>query len=154
MYVPQIPYLFLTEESIEREVRELCNSRIREECFSRGFELLKRFGYDDLDRLPLHLSWGQVTRLVTLLSINAIGKVGLILLDEPFTGSTYFEAAALTETLSMFTDIAKIIVLSSKDYISLFPRARVYMLINGTLSPLAHRDAIMFSKTAYELMAP
>lgn len=154
MYVPQIPYLFLTEESIEKEVRELCNSRIREECFSRGFELLKRFGYDDLDRLPLHLSWGQVTRLVTLLSINAIGGVGLILLDEPFTGSTYLEAATLAETLSMFTDIAKIIVLSSKDYVSLFPRARVYMLSNGTLSPLAHRDAIMFSKTAYELMAP
>ena len=155
MYIPQIPYLFLTEESIKKEIKELCNNRkVREDCFSRCSELLNRFGYDDLDRLPLHLSWGQVTRLATLLSINTINGDGLILLDEPFTGSTYLEAIALAETLRMFTEVAKIIVLSSRDYISLFPKARVYMLSNGVLSPLAYRDAHMFDKAAYRLMPP
>jgi energy-coupling factor transport system ATP-binding protein len=155
VYVPQVPYLFLTEESIEKEVKELCSiKKTKELCFSKGIEFLKKFGYDDLDKLPLHLSWGQMTRLATLLSIIAIGNSGVALLDEPFTGSTYIEAVALVETLNRFTDVAKVIALSSKDYIPLFPNAKIYVLSSGMLKTFIHEKHFEFSRALYELISP
>ncbi|MCC6045642.1 MAG: hypothetical protein LM572_02570, partial [Ignisphaera sp.] len=126
----------------------------KELCFSKGIEFLKKFGYDDLDKLPLHLSWGQMTRLATLLSIIAIGNSGVALLDEPFTGSTYIEAVALVETLNRFTDVAKVIALSSKDYIPLFPNAKIYVLSSGMLKTFIHEKHFEFSRALYELISP
>ena len=133
LYVPQIPHLFITEDSIYEEVRALCRSRGRgSECISKAIENLKRFGYNNLDSFPFNMSWGQITRLVTILACS-IAREGIVLLDEPFTGSTYLEAIQLIDTLNSFSDVAKVITLSSRDYLPLFAHAKIYMLIDGTL---------------------
>ncbi|MEM3981091.1 MAG: ATP-binding cassette domain-containing protein, partial [Ignisphaera sp.] len=145
LYVPQIPYLFITEDSIVNEVKELCKSRkLGEKCIHRGLETLKMFGFNNLDTLPLNLSWGQQVRLAVLLAYT-VAEDCILLLDEPFTGSTYVESFNLVNTLSSLNTTTKIITLSSKDYIPLFSNAKIYTLSKGSLEPLLYSDNTVFS---------
>ena len=139
-YVPQLPYLFFTEDSVNEEIEAICKAKkLGVKCIEKCKEVLKRFGYDDFEKLPLNLSWGQATRLSTLLAYFT-SKKGVVLFDEPFTGSTYIEAYQLIQTLSTLSDVAKIITLSSKDYIPLFPYAKTYVLEEGVLKPFLYID--------------
>ena len=134
IYIPQRSYLFITEDSIINEIKSLCKARkLGEECIRRCVEILKLFGYNDLDKLPLHLSWGQLTRLVTLLGYSVTR--GAILLDEPFTGSSYPEALRLAKLLSSLQDVAKIVTLSSEDYLRFLVHGKLFTLQNGVLKP-------------------
>lgn len=143
LYVPQIPYLFITEDSILYEVKEICKSRkLEEKCVYEGLELLKRFGYNNLDFLPINLSWGQQTRLSTLIAYTA-AKNCILLLDEPFTGSTYIDSLNLIETLSSIHIATKIISLSNKDYIPLFKNAKTYILREGKLENFSYNDDLI-----------
>ena len=146
IYIPQMPYLFITEDSIINEVKSLCKARrLGENCIRRCVEILKLFGYNDLDKLPLHLSWGQLTRLVTLLGYSVTR--GAILLDEPFTGSSYLEALRLAKLLNSLQDVAKIVTVSSEDYLRFLVYGKPFILQNGVLKscrnickPLDHSE--------------
>jgi energy-coupling factor transport system ATP-binding protein len=134
IYIPQMPYLFITEDSIINEVKSLCKARrLGEDCIRRCVETLKLFGYNDLDKLPLHLSWGQLTRLATLLGYSVTR--GAILLDEPFTGSSYPEALRLAKLLNSLRDVAKIVTVSSEDHLRFFAHGKLFRLQNGVLKP-------------------
>ena len=136
LYVPQVPYLFITEDSILSEVKALCRSRrLGRECIESGVELVKKFCVEDLEALPINLSWGQQTRLSTVLAYSVVRRGGVILLDEPFTGSTYIDSVKLAELLEKLENASKIITLSSREYIPLFRNAKVYKLEDGVLKP-------------------
>lgn len=155
LYIPQVPYLFITEDSVVNEVKELCRSRgFGEECVRRGLDILKIFGYEDLDTLPLNLSWGQQVRLAIILAYT-VAKDCILLLDEPFTGSTYLESFNIINILSSLNTATKIITLSSKDYIPLFKNAKVYTINEGVLEPLTYTDNAIFSgvKLAHKLFS-
>uniref|UniRef100_A0A7C2Z8R8 ATP-binding cassette domain-containing protein n=1 Tax=Ignisphaera aggregans TaxID=334771 RepID=A0A7C2Z8R8_9CREN len=140
LYVPQVSYLFFTEDSIMGEIQELCKAwRLGEDCINKAVEVLKSFGFDYIEALPLNLSWGQQTRLATLLAYS-VAKNGILLLDEPFTGSTYIDSVNIVNTLGMLSDVTKIVTVSSRDYIALLRNARVYALDDGVLKPLVHQD--------------
>lgn len=155
LYIPQTPYLFITEDSILNEVRELCRGRKPEvDCVDRGIEMLKNFGYRDLETLPINLSWGQQTRLAVLLA-SAVAEDSILLLDEPFTGSTYIDSLNLVNTLLSLSRSTKIITLSSKDYIPLFRNAKTYVLYDGVLKPLTYNNNHVLEgiRLAYKLFS-
>ncbi|MEL9941199.1 MAG: ATP-binding cassette domain-containing protein [Ignisphaera sp.] len=140
VYVPQIPHLFITEDSIAEEINSICrHKKIGGNCIEYGTSIVKSFGYADLGATPLNLSWGQVTRLSTVLAYIA-SKNGVILLDEPFTGSTYFEAHQIIEALQKLESSAKIVTLSSKDYIPLIRGGKIYKIEDGVLKPFSYSE--------------
>ncbi|MEM4682263.1 MAG: ABC transporter ATP-binding protein [Ignisphaera sp.] len=140
LYVPQVPYLFITEDSVFSEVKTICRHTIKNNtCINEGTEVLKKFGFTNLDVPPINLSWGQQTRLAVLLSYIA-SRNGVVILDEPFTGSTYLDSFNIVDLLLKLDNVAKIITLSSKDYIPLFKDARTYILDEGTLKSFEYRD--------------
>lgn len=144
LYVPQIPYLFITEDDIITEVKVICRNVDKDNnCVANSVSILKKLGFDDMNIAPINLSWGQQTRLAVILSYIA-GKDGIILLDEPFTGSTYLDSFNLIDLMSKLPYVTKIITLSSKDYIPLFVNAKKYLLDNGDIISFEYRDDMIF----------
>ena len=154
VYVPQTPHLFITEDSIADEITSICRHRkIGGNCIEYGISVVKSLGYTDLGANPLNLSWGQVTRLSTVLAYVA-SRNGVILLDEPFTGSTYFEAYQIIEAVQRLGGSAKIITLSSKDYIPLIRGGKIYKIEDGVLKPFSYSEnnvqrLVDFAKRVY-----
>lgn len=141
LYIPQIPYLFITEDTIFDEVKAICRSRkLDNECIAKGVKTLESFGIRNMDELPINLSWGEQTRLAVLLA-SIVVRNGVLLLDEPFTGSTYVDSLNLIDLLINVPRITKIITLSSKDYISLIKGAKAYIIDDGHLKPFNYNDS-------------
>lgn len=131
IYIPQLVTLFFTEESIDLELRSMCRgNRDSKECYSRGRSVLKSYGFDDLTQTPFNLSWGQQEKLAVALSL--IAGFSIFLLDEPFSGLTYLDRAALIEYLEAVPG-AKILTTSSRDSIPFLKKFRLYKLIDGYL---------------------
>ncbi len=133
IYLPQNIYLFFTEESLEKEFREVCSSLGKgEECVERGVKTLRSLGVNvDLKESPFNLSWGQAIR--ASISIATCGENDVVLLmDEPFTGLTYAERLFLAQVLRK-VKAPKIVTVSNKETLSLVPQARIYELRSGYL---------------------
>jgi len=131
IYIPQLVSLFFTEESIELELRSICrNSGDFKKCYSKGYSILRSYGFDDLSQTPFNLSWGQQERLAIALAL--IANYNIFLLDEPFSGLTYLDRAALVDYLKSLPG-AKVITISSKDSIPFLNGFKLYNLHNGSI---------------------
>ncbi|MEM5821586.1 MAG: ABC transporter ATP-binding protein [Ignisphaera sp.] len=131
IYIPQLVSLFFTEESVELELKNICrNSKDSKKCYSSGYSILKKYGFDDLMQTPFTLSWGQQEKLAVALSLAA--GFNIFLLDEPFSGLTYTDRIALIEYLETVPG-AKIVTISSSDSIPLLKGFKLYKLDNGSL---------------------
>ena len=150
IYIPQVPYLFFTEESIKAEVEKLCKAnRLGPNCTSRGLKVLERYGYRPED-VPFSLSWGQMLRLAVLTS-TLIGGFNLVLVDEPFSGLTYSGRMELARLLSE-VPATKIITTSSTDMLELFEDAIIMRLENGRLT--GFRQALQargYTRLSYQI---
>lgn len=136
IYIPQNISLFFTEESIYSELKNIClRSLDRDICVEKGIELLKSYGFDDVDKTPFSLSWGQQIKLAVLLSL--IGRYDILILDEPFTGLSYIDRLRLIEFLYRIP-YTKIIAISNLESLALLARNcnTVYMLSNGVVKPI------------------
>ncbi|MFZ8783077.1 MAG: ABC transporter ATP-binding protein [Desulfurococcaceae archaeon] len=97
VYIPQNVILFYTEESLRREVEEICRSRRRgPRCIEEGLKSVKNAGIDP-DASPFSLSHGQMVKLAVLLAI--LSGATTLLLDEPFSGLTYADRLRLVKEL-------------------------------------------------------
>jgi energy-coupling factor transport system ATP-binding protein len=131
IYIPQLISLFFTEESIELELRSICrNSDDFKKCYSKGYSILRSYGFDDLSQTPFNLSWGQQERLAIALAL--IANYNIFLLDEPFSGLTYLDRAALVDYLKSLPG-AKIVTISSRDSIPFLSGFKLYSLHNGSV---------------------
>uniref|UniRef100_A0A7J3ZJC7 ATP-binding cassette domain-containing protein n=1 Tax=Fervidicoccus fontis TaxID=683846 RepID=A0A7J3ZJC7_9CREN len=136
IYIPQLPYLFFTEETLRAEVEKLCRAnRSEPECPTRSLSALERYGYGPED-VPFNLSWGQMLRLAVLASI-LVGGFNLLLLDEPFSGLTYSGRVELARLLNR-VPATKVITASGTDLLGLFEGAIVVGLRSGRLTRLEH----------------
>ncbi len=132
IYIPQLITLFFTEESIEQELKNICrSSRNSKDCYSKGYSILRNYGFDDLTQTPFNLSWGQQEKLAITLSLAA--GFNIFLLDEPFSGLTYIDRIALIDYLETIPG-AKIVTISSSDSISLLRGFKLYKLNDGLLT--------------------
>lgn len=133
IYLPQNIYLFFTEESLEKEFREVCSSLGRgEKCVESGVKTLRSLGVNvDLKESPFNLSWGQAIR-VSISIASCGGSDVVLLMDEPFAGLTYAERLSLAQVLRKIK-APKIVTVSNKETLSLVPHTRVYELRGGHL---------------------
>jgi energy-coupling factor transport system ATP-binding protein len=108
IYIPQNIILFYTEESVRREVEEICRSRRRgPHCIEEGLKSIKSVGIDP-DASPFSLSHGQMVKLAVLLAI--LSGTTTLLLDEPFSGLTYADRLRLVKEL---VGLDRVVVLAS-----------------------------------------
>jgi len=149
IYIPQNVSLFFTEESIYSELKNIClRSLDRDICVEKGIELLKSYGFDDIDKTPFTLSWGQQIKLAVLLSL--IGRYDILILDEPFTGLSYIDRLRLVEFLYRIP-YTKIIAISSLESLALLARNcnTIYMLSDGVVKPIDIEFNKMFPDMIY-----
>jgi len=131
VYVPQNIHLFYTEESVSREVERICSaSSRRSRCIEEGYRLVKRIGVDP-DTPPFNLSHGQMVKLAVGLA-GLRSDVGVVLLDEPFSGLTYVDRVRLIDSLPELGK-ALIIAVSNRDVLGYPPGSRTYLLEDGLL---------------------
>jgi energy-coupling factor transport system ATP-binding protein len=139
IYIPQNVYLFYTEETLENEVKALCSLRKGGgECV----EIVKNRVVNDLgllnldfSRTPFSLSWGEAVRFAVSL-IHSLDPKTIVLLDEPFTGLTYYERFLLAEYL-LKIGCTIVVATSNRDVVSfMYTRGRdlrTLLLSNGRL---------------------
>jgi len=120
IYIPQNVYLFYTEETLEDEIKAVCSYRkAKDSCIEMiKSKVVKELSLPDVDlgRTPFSLSWGEAIRFAISLT-RALDPKTLILLDEPFTGLTYYERFLLADYLSRLGG-TMIIATSNKDVVS------------------------------------
>ena len=97
IYVPQNIVLFYTEETLSKEVSELCKARkLGDKCVKEGWKSIERMGLDP-DQTPFNLSHGQMVKFA--IELARISGASLLLLDEPFSGLTYRDRLMLIDYL-------------------------------------------------------
>ncbi|MEM1528792.1 MAG: ABC transporter ATP-binding protein [Desulfurococcaceae archaeon] len=134
MYIPQNIILFYTEETVEKELREICKARKRgEACISEGKERIKALGVD-LQQSPFNLSHGQMVKLSVVLAQTAGAKI--LLIDEPFSGLTYSDRVKLLEYLKDSVNTF-IVTTSTLDAYQRGVWTKTYKLENGLLAELS-----------------
>lgn len=140
VYVPQNIYLFYTEETLESEINSMCASvkTNKFKCINTMVNTItKDIGLDkvDLNRTPFSLSWGEAIRFAISLS-RALDPDTIIMLDEPFTGLTYYERFLLANYLAKLK-ATMVIATSNRDVIEYMHSAnlglRVYEMVEGQL---------------------
>ncbi|MEM1619867.1 MAG: ATP-binding cassette domain-containing protein [Fervidicoccaceae archaeon] len=128
-YVPQIPYLLFSEETVEGEIEALCPPR--SECAERGAELARTLaGLDGLDSSPFSLSWGQQVRLAVALALAS--RASILLMDEPFSGLPYSDRLELSSILRS-APAAKIVSAASRESLEILEPDRALELSGGRL---------------------
>lgn len=155
VYIPQNIALFYTEETVKKEVQEICRTRkLGEKCIKEGLDRVVQLGLDP-DQSPFNLSHGQMVKLAVELAV--LSGAGLLLLDEPFSGLTYKGRFMLLEHLSALN--ASVVVASSSLDASISPVwTRIYKLENGVLSEFTadrtriHHDLVYASKLYSEVV--
>ena len=108
VYIPQNIVLFYTEETVRREIEEICKSRRRgNECVNDGLRIVSNMGIDH-NTSPFNLSHGQMVKLAVTLAV--ISGANILLIDEPFSGLTYRDRFKLIKDL---IKLDKVVVLAS-----------------------------------------
>jgi len=132
VYVPQNVNLFFTEETVIREVEAVCRAvKGGQRCVEEALSIAKKLGlHVDPDESPHNLSWGEKMRLAILLA--AASGARLVILDEPFTGLTYYERSVVAELLESIP-AAKLIAVSELSQAALVKDAEVLHLCDGVL---------------------
>lgn len=131
IYVPQNIHLFYTEESVAREIENMCKAvGDRAACLEKGKRVLEELGIDPL-LPPFNLSHGQMVKLAVSLA-GLRDDVDLVLLDEPFSGLTYTDRVELAESLARLGKTI-LIAVSSRDMLGYPAGSRTYRLENGVL---------------------
>jgi len=134
IYIPQNIILFYTEETVKREVEEICRSwRRGPRCIEDGLRAVKSLGID-VESSPFSLSHGQMVKLAVL--IATISGATLLLLDEPFSGLTYIDRLKLVRDL---VKLDKTILLASSwlELASVSGWSKLFKLEEHTLAPLS-----------------
>ncbi|MEM4441112.1 MAG: ATP-binding cassette domain-containing protein [Desulfurococcaceae archaeon] len=155
VYIPQNIALFYTEETVEKEVKELCKTRkLGEKCVEEGLSRVAQLGLDP-SQSPFNLSHGQMVKLAVELGV--LSGAGLLLLDEPFSGLTYKGRFLLLEHISRLS--ASVVVATSSLDAAVSPVwTSMYKLENGVLSELVldgervHHDLVYASKLYSEVL--
>ncbi|MET1159572.1 MAG: ATP-binding cassette domain-containing protein [Thermoprotei archaeon] len=138
IYVPQNVLLFYTEDTVEREVIELCKSRGKgKECIEDGLKRAKSYGIDPRDS-PFTLSHGQMIKLA--LELALVSGADIILVDEPFSGISYHDRVELLNKIA--SSKASVIVSSSwVEPATMGIWDKKYLLENGVLYELEVVDS-------------
>jgi energy-coupling factor transport system ATP-binding protein len=143
IYVPQNIALFYTEETVEKEIKEVCRARrLGQGCVEEGLKRASRLGIP-LDQSPFNLSHGQMVKLAVELALVAGSSV--VLLDEPFSGLTYRDRLELLEHLQR-VDLGVVLATSSRDVTSKKWWSRAYRLEGGVLSEI---ELSVYSELTY-----
>lgn len=130
IYIPQNTILFFTEETIEKEVNEICKTRnLGDNCVREGLRILGELGFD-VHQSPFNLSHGQMVKLAVTLA--QLTRAKLILLDEPFSGLTYVDRVKLLEHLKRL-GITVVLTVSNLDAYQEEYWTKTYSLDNGLL---------------------
>ena len=145
IYIPQNIILFYTEETVKREIEEICKSRhMGVNCVEEGLKKVKLLNID-LDISPFNLSHGQMVKLAIVLA--TISNATIILIDEPFSGLTYSDRLKLIKELLILNNA--VVLASSWIELATIPNwSRVLKLENNVLMPL---DSIKSTYTLEEL---
>lgn len=158
VYVPQNIYLFYTEETLENEIKSMCaSSRSRAKCVDAMVNTIAKdldLNRVDLSRTPFSLSWGEAIRFAISLSC-ALDPDTIVMLDEPFTGLTYYERLLLARYLAKL-GITIVIATSNRDIIEYMYsnnlNLRVFTMDEGQLKEVqlyselySESDAVSFA---------
>lgn len=136
IYIPQNIILFYTEETIGKEIRELCRVRRRSSiCIEEGLKRIRELGLNP-DDTPFNLSHGQMVKLATALA--GMTGVDVILLDEPFSGLTYVDRLNLIKHLEQ-GDFTVILTTSIGDVVESGVWSGIYRLEDGRLEKIDPR---------------
>ena len=142
VYIPQNISLFYTEETVRREIEEVCKRREdKRGCVEKLSRRAVSIGAT-LDQSPFTLSHGQQVRLALELA-SSIPGVQLLLLDEPFSGLSYVDRPVVLQAL-LEKNIAKIVATSSLEIPPHYlEKARVKVLSDGALK---NPDDVTYSR--------
>jgi energy-coupling factor transport system ATP-binding protein len=133
IYIPQNIPLFFTEETIGKEITEICRAWSRgSQCIEEGLRNCRELGLS-IDESPFTLSHGQMVKLAIL--IARLSGADIILLDEPFSGLTYVDRAKLIDYISS-SNSTFILATSNLDAIGDSTWSQVYVFEEGSLKPL------------------
>lgn len=150
VYVPQNIMLFYTEETVEKELVEICKARKRgNPCVERGLKILESLGID-IKQSPLSLSHGQMVKLAVTLA--QVAGARLLLLDEPFSGLTYSDRLKLLEHLKK-SQVSFIATSSSLDALGTGLWSRAYKLEKGLLIEFPRdtgKNTLLYATKMYE----
>lgn len=137
IYVPQNIVLFYTEETVEKEIVELCKaSKLGRSCVEQGKAIAAQLGIP-LDQSPFNLSHGQMVKLAIELSMLSGAQV--LLLDEPFSGLTYRDRVDLVKHLAQL-NLAVVVASSIAEMTGIKAWTSVLKLENGSLSTMDSTD--------------
>jgi len=141
VYVPQNVNLFFTEETVLREVEAVCRAaKGGRRCVEEALSTARRLGLGvSPDESPHNLSWGEKMRLAILLA--AASGARLVILDEPFTGLTYYERFVVAELLESIP-AAKLIAVSELSQAALVKGAEALHLFDGVLRRIEIPNAL------------
>ncbi|MEM0318131.1 MAG: ATP-binding cassette domain-containing protein [Candidatus Nezhaarchaeales archaeon] len=146
VYIPQNITLFYTEETVEKEVRELRKTRkLGEKCVKEGLNRVAQLGLNP-GQSPFNLSHGQMVKLAVELAV--LSGAGLLLLDEPFSGLTYKSRLLLLEHLPNL-GVSVVVASSSLDATVSPVWTSMYKLENGVLTELAVNKALVQHDLVY-----
>ena len=133
VYIPQNIVLFYTEETVKREVEEMCKSRHRgTSCAEEGLKSARTLGIDP-SVSPFNLSHGQMVKLAVVLAV--ISGADLLLVDEPFSGLTYLDRLKLVRELTKLNR-AVVLVSSWLEPVTVPGWNAVFKLEDHVLRPL------------------
>jgi energy-coupling factor transport system ATP-binding protein len=140
MYIPQNISLFYTEESVKKEVQEICRTRgLGERCAKDLLKKIVDIGID-INLSPFDLSYGQQVKLAIEISRNVSDNI-ILLIDEPFSGLTYVDRIEILKDL-LSDDKTKIIATANLDIISRYrSHTKIYMLREGSLYKYIYSEA-------------
>jgi len=141
VYVPQNVNLFFTEETVVREVEAVCRAvKGGRSCVEEALSTAKKLGLGvSPDEAPHNLPWGEKMRLAILLATASGAR--LVILDEPFTGLTYYERFVVAELLKSIP-AAKLIAVSELSQAALVKEAEVLHLCDGVLRRIEIPNAL------------
>ena len=129
IYIPQNIALFYTESTIEKEAVEMFKARGMKSKVGLGLNVVRRLDIDPLSS-PFILSHGQMVKLA--IGLASALDVGVLLLDEPFSGLTYEDRLRLLEQLSQSNAVV-VVATSSLDAVKAPYWTKLYKLEGGKL---------------------
>lgn len=152
IYIPQNVVLFYTENTVEKEVLEICKARgIQKPHIKLGLEAVKRLGIDPIQS-PFNLSHGQMVKLA--FELARISNAEVLLLDEPFSGLTYRDRLALLRHLAE-SNATAVVATSNLDAIESPYWTKLYKIESGMLmelSPVSSPSLLHVSKLYEEII--
>ncbi len=132
LYVPQNIALFYTESTVEKEVMEMFKVRGMKSKVGLGLDVVRRLGVDP-ESSPFNLSYGQMVKLAVGLASTL--DIGVLLLDEPFSGLTYEDRLELLEQLAK-SNTTVVVATSNLDAIEVPYWTKLYRLETGKLTEM------------------